>query len=99
MISTEVPRSRARSRSSASTWACTVTSRAVVGSSALSTCGLQETAMASSTRWRRRRGAADRLVPPEHLDDLAADPDGRVEGVHRLLEDHRGLAAAHVLEI
>src|SRR5258707_521451 len=41
---------------SASTWACTVTSSAVVGSSAISTEGLQAIAMAITTRWH---------MPPE----------------------------------
>ena len=39
-------------RSSASTSACTVTSRAVVGSSAISSAGLHARAMAMPTRWR-----------------------------------------------
>ena len=37
-------------------WACTVTSSAVVGSSAMSSLGLQANAMAMTTRWR---------MPPE----------------------------------
>ena len=44
--------SRAFSRISSSTWRCTVTSSAVVGSSAMSSLGWQENARASSTRWR-----------------------------------------------
>ena len=35
-----------------STWAWVVTSSAVVGSSAISSCGLQDSAMAIITRWR-----------------------------------------------
>ncbi len=50
------PRSRARWRSSCSTWRCTVTSSAVVGSSAISSAGSQENAIATMTRWR---------MPPE----------------------------------
>ena len=42
-----------RSRSSASTCACVVTSIAVVGSSAISRRGLQDSAMAIIARWRR----------------------------------------------
>ena len=40
-----------------STWACTVTSRAVVGSSAIISLGLHTIAMAIMTRWR---------IPPEN---------------------------------
>ncbi len=40
------------------TCACTVTSSAVVGSSAISNAGLQASAMAIITRWR---------MPPERL--------------------------------
>ena len=46
-----------RSRSSAMIWACTVTSSAVVGSSAISTLGLSATAIAMSSRCR---------IPPEN---------------------------------
>ena len=35
-----------------STWACTITSSAVVGSSAISSFGSQASASAISTRWR-----------------------------------------------
>ena len=38
-------------------WACTVTSSAVVGSSAMSSCGRHRSAMAIITRWR---------MPPEN---------------------------------
>ena len=49
----EIARSlRIRSR----IWACTVTSSAVVGSSAISSEGLQDSAMAMTARWR---------MPPE----------------------------------
>ena len=48
---------RARSCSESSTWACTVTSRAVVGSSARITSGSLAMAMAMTTRWR---------MPPEN---------------------------------
>jgi hypothetical protein len=41
-----------------------------------------------------RRAAAELLVQPEHLDDLRADRVERIERRHRLLEDHRDLAAA-----
>ena len=43
--------------STSSTWACTVTSSAVVGSSAISRSGLQAMAMAIMARWR---------MPPEN---------------------------------
>ena len=46
------PRSRRSCASSASTWACTITSSAVVGSSAISRSGSQASAIAISTRWR-----------------------------------------------
>ncbi len=39
-------------RISASTCACTITSSAVVGSSAISSLGSQDSAMAIITRWR-----------------------------------------------
>ena len=45
------------SLTSSSTWACTVTSSAVVGSSAISSVGSQHSAMAIITRWR---------IPPEN---------------------------------
>ena len=51
-----MPRSRCRRSSRASICACTVTSSAVVGSSAISRRGLQAIAIASMTRW---------LMPPE----------------------------------
>ena len=51
-----VPNSRCSVRISSRIWACTVTSSAVVGSSAISTFGLQASAMAIITRWR---------MPPE----------------------------------
>ena len=51
-----MPCSRCRSRSSSSTSPCTVTSSAVVGSSAISTSGCSASAMAIITRWR---------MPPE----------------------------------
>jgi len=46
------PSSRRSSSSRASTWAWTITSRAVVGSSAISSRGEQARAMAIITRWR-----------------------------------------------
>ena len=51
-----MPASACSFLSSASTCACTVTSSAVVGSSAISTDGLQAIAMAITTRWH---------MPPE----------------------------------
>ena len=51
-----MPASACRRFNSASTWAWTVTSSAVVGSSAISTDGLQAIAMAIMTRWH---------MPPE----------------------------------
>jgi hypothetical protein len=35
--------------------------------------------------------ALETLVPLEHLGDLGADPDDRVQRRHRILEDHRDL--------
>ena len=52
----EVPNSRCSSRISSRICACTVTSSAVVGSSAISTSGRHASAMAIITRWR---------MPPE----------------------------------
>ena len=51
-----MPYSRCSARSSRSTCACTVTSSAVVGSSAISRRGRQDSAIAIITRWR---------MPPE----------------------------------
>ena len=51
MKSTARPCRRARSRSSTITWAWMVTSRAVVGSSAMTSFGSQESAMAIMARW------------------------------------------------
>ena len=52
-----MPMSAWISRINANTWACTVTSSAVVGSSAISSVGSQHSAMAIITRWR---------IPPEN---------------------------------
>src|SRR6185369_1150328 len=56
MRTSAMPRSRCRRSRRASICACTVTSRAVVGSSAMSRRGSQAIAIASMTRW---------LMPPE----------------------------------
>ena len=56
MNSSPMPISRCRSRIRRSTWACTVTSSAVVGSSAIISRGRQHSAIAIITRWR---------IPPE----------------------------------
>ncbi len=58
-----MPVSRCRSCSSCRIWACTVTSSAVVGSSAISTAGSQASAMAIITRCR---------MPPERWCGKAA---------------------------
>ena len=55
--STAMPISRASCRMRASTWAWMVTSRAVVGSSAMSRLGVQATPMPIITRW---------AMPPEN---------------------------------
>ena len=52
MNSSAKPLSRCSSASSSSTWACTITSSAVVGSSAISSFGSHASASAISTRWR-----------------------------------------------
>ena len=52
MNSIAMPSSRTSSRSSSMICAWTVVSRAVVGSSAMSSRGRQDSAMAISTRWR-----------------------------------------------
>ena len=54
---TAVPRSVTRRSSTSSTWACVVTSRAVVGSSAITRSGWFASAIAISTRCR---------MPPEY---------------------------------
>src|SRR5215471_8359277 len=82
-----------------------VTSRAVVGSSAMISLGSQASAMAIITRWRmppdswcgyclRRRAGAAVLL--EGLGDLPADGEHRIERGHRLLEHHADVAAAHL---
>ena len=43
-----------------------------------------------------RLGAGGRLVEADHLDDLVAHREERVQARHRLLEDHRDLAPADV---
>jgi hypothetical protein len=57
MSSSAMPSSRRSRRIRRRICACTVTSSAVVGSSAISRSGWHETAMAISTRWR---------IPPEN---------------------------------
>ena len=52
MRSTAMPRAARRPSSSSRIWACTVTSSAVVGSSAMSISGSEASAMAIITRWR-----------------------------------------------
>ena len=52
-----------------STWACTVTSSAVVGSSAISSVGLRAMAMAIMARWR---------MPPENWCGIVVDPPVRL---------------------
>ena len=59
-----VPVFSCSSFSRSKTWACTVTSSAVVGSSAISTLGRQASAMAIMTRWR---------MPARHLVGKLAD--------------------------
>ena len=54
---TAVPNSACRRSMTRNTWAWTVTSRAVVGSSAISRAGLRAMAMAIIARWR---------MPPEN---------------------------------
>ena len=123
-----VPRRSRMSRIRSRMPAWIVTSSAVVGSSAISTFGLQATAIAIITRWRmppeswcgyssiRRVGAGMptsssssivavarlRAVEPEvvaqHLADLAADREDRVQRRHRLLEDERDLPPAHLAQ-
>ena len=116
---------RRRSRSSARIWAWTVTSSAVVGSSAIRSCGRLIRAMAIRMRWRwppenwcgivaqaelPARAARPRASPPRRelsppseeasgdaragLGDLVPDAHDGVERSHRLLEDHRDVAAA-----
>src|SRR5690349_17676299 len=43
-------------------------------------------------------GAAQAEMLDQHLGDLEADGEERIEGGHRLLEDHRDVAAAQVAE-
>eukprot|EP01110_Echinostelium_bisporum_P013198 TRINITY_DN8580_c0_g1_i1.p4 TRINITY_DN8580_c0_g1~~TRINITY_DN8580_c0_g1_i1.p4 ORF type:complete len:53 (-),score=5.40 TRINITY_DN8580_c0_g1_i1:60-218(-) len=52
MRMTAIPSRFCRSRMRLRIWACTVTSSAVVGSSAINTSGLLASAMAIITRWR-----------------------------------------------
>src|SRR5881397_2872257 len=88
-----------------------VTSSAVVGSSAISSDGLQESAIAIITRWRmppenscgywstRRSAPRQPLVGAQLLLDLPADGVDRRQRRHRILEDHRDLAAADVAHL
>ena len=106
-------------------WACTVTSSAVVGSSAMSTVGSLARAIAIIARCRMppenscgycrarsagvrdadlgeqvdgpapRRGLRRPRVRRDHLGDLVADAEHRVQRRQRVLEDHREVAAAH----
>ena len=56
--------------------------------------GLGDARPRSRSSIARARGRAARVVGADRLDDLAADAHDRVERGHRLLEDHRDLAAA-----
>ena len=76
-------RSRFSSRSSARICACTVTSSAVVGSSAISSCGSQASAIAIMTRWR---------MPPESSCGILAHAARRVGDVHALEQPPRARA-------
>ena len=120
-----MPNSRCRLRIRSRICAWTVTSSAVVGSSAIRTFGRPASAMAIITRWRmppesscgycfsRRSGIRDpnrderlkrglarspashRTMRADRLDELPFDRHDRVQRGHRLLEDHRDIAAAH----
>ena len=123
VISTIAVSRSACSRSSTSMiWACTVTSSAVVGSSAMSTAGSLASAIAIIARCRMppenscgycrarspglgmptsasrstaraaRRGLRRPRVRRDHLGDLVADAEHRVERRQRVLEDHREVA-------
>src|SRR6218665_520558 len=72
-----------RLRSSCRICACTVTSSAVVGSSAISKRGPPASALAQVG------------VATQHLDDLLANGQNRVQRSHGVLEDHRDLTPAH----
>ena len=119
------PNSLFSSRISSRIWAWTVTSSAVVGSSAISTLGRQDErhrdhhplshAAGELVRILVERAPARGCAQLEHaasarprasvallrrcsangLGDLLADGHDRIERGHRLLEDHRDLAAAH----
>src|SRR5581483_1453701 len=96
-------------------WACTVTSSAVVGSSAIRISGFSERAIAIMARCRippenscgywlaRSSGVGiplgDRLVRTDGLRDLEAHLVEGVEGGHRVLEDHADLRAPDVPEL
>src|SRR5690606_24998075 len=92
------------SSSSATTWAWTVTSRAVVGSSAMMSFGSRVSAMAMSTRWRWRSGVRTHeleellgrpgAAAARGLLRLGADEHRRVERAQRVLVDHRDVRAA-----
>ncbi len=117
-------RSSCRSFSSLMIWACTVTSSAVVGSSAISTAGSSAMAIAIMIRCRippenwcgkaltrcrapgictrsisrdgpvQRVGLVHAAVLAEHLRDLPAHREHRVQRGQRVLEDHRDLGPA-----
>ena len=65
-----------------------------VGVDAPRRCG-DAGALEQLDRARARRAPVELLVQRQHLADLRADRVQRIERGHRLLEDHRDLAAAH----
>ena len=110
------PISSRRRCSSRSTCACTVTSRAVVGSSAMMSSGSPAIAIAIITRCRsppdsscgKRAHPPLRVRDPDggeqaqrllvaacRLGDLPADPHGRVQRRHRVLEHRAEVEPAH----
>src|SRR6266700_3383289 len=84
-----VPNSRFRSRTMSRICACTVTSSAVVASSAIRSFGRQATPMAIITRWR---------MPPEQFDDLTFHREDGIERAHRILEHEADATAAQIAQ-
>src|SRR5213075_477736 len=76
-----------------------VTSRAVVGSSAITRRGLQASAIAIIARWRIGGPPVEVEMRLERLADLPPDGEHRVQARHRVLEDDCHVLAANPAEL
>src|SRR5580658_3527646 len=101
MSTMDVPNCARISRSKARICACTVTSRALVGSSAITSRGSHIRLVHSLEHIERAAlGLAPRGrgVMHPHFGELHADPYMGSERGHRILKDHRELRAADPIE-